>query len=116
MLKRSRHLKEWKKRWMVLTSNYIASFTSNNCKEATEVMEIRSIKSYKSYVSKCEEMIPAGIKIRTGSTAMYLCASSVEEKWSWIASLERLVDLKEVGPSDYNNIESIREKGFPSQN
>ena len=77
LLKRSKFLKTWKKRWIVLTANYLISFTSEKKKEVTEILDLKTVKSYKSYVAKAEEMIPAGLKIRTGDSAMYLCASSV---------------------------------------
>lgn len=52
MLKRSRFLKEWRERWVVLTMNYLITFTNKSCKEVTDIMDIRTVKSYKSYVSK----------------------------------------------------------------
>ena len=104
LLKRSKFLKEWRKRWIVLTSSYLISFTSENCKEVTDILDVRTLKSYKSYMAKAEEMIPASFKMRTGDTAFYLCAANVEEKWSWIVSLERLIDFKTCGASSYNNL------------
>lgn len=78
LLKRSKFLKEWRKRWIVLTSNYLISFTNEKCQEVTDILDVRTLKSYKSYVSKAEEMIPASFKMRTGDTAFYLCAANVE--------------------------------------
>lgn len=52
LLKRSKFLKEWRERWVVLTVNYMITFTNSKCEEITDVMNLRSVKSYKSYVSK----------------------------------------------------------------
>ena len=58
--------------------NYIMTFTNKTCQEVTDVLDLRTLKSYKSYVSKSEEMIPASFKIRSGDTALYLCAKNTE--------------------------------------
>ena len=90
------------------------TFTNKTCQEVTDVLDLRTLKSYKSYVSKSEEMIPASFKIRSGDTQLYFCAKNTEEKWSWIVSLERLLDYKEVGANSYNNLTYVKTKGFPS--
>ncbi len=48
-------------------------------------------------------MIPAGFKIRTLEDMFYFCARNCNEKWTWIVSLERLMDFKYAGKSPYNN-------------
>lgn len=68
MLKRSKFLKEWRKRWVVLTSNYLISFANDKKKEVTDTMDLRTIKNCKSYMAKSEEMIPASFKISSGDT------------------------------------------------
>ena len=60
-------------------------------------------------------MIPVGFKIRTPDDMFYLCARNCAEKWSWIVTLERLMDYKYVGASSYNNVDMIKTKGFDSQ-
>jgi len=100
---------------MVLTTNFILVFTNKNCKELTEYIDLRDVKSYKSYVRKDDEMIPAGFKIRTLEDMYYFCARNCNEKWTWMVSLERLMDFKIAGKSPYNNAEFIRTKGFMSQ-
>lgn len=53
-------------------------------------------------------MIPASFKIRSGDAAFYLCAKNVEEKWSWIVSVERVLDFKENGATAYNSLQFIK--------
>ena len=50
-------------------------------------------------------MLPAGFKIRSEDDMFYLCARSLNEKWSWIVTFERLMDVKVVGKSPYNGPE-----------
>lgn len=59
-------------------------------------------------------MIPASFKIRSGDSSMYLTAKNTEEKWSWIVTIERLLDYRDSGASNYNNVSFIKSKGFPS--
>lgn len=76
------------------------------------MIDLKDIKSYKSYLRKDEEMIPPGFKLRTGDDMYYFCGKNCNEKWSWLVSLERLMDYKYVGTSNYNNAEWIKTKGF----
>jgi hypothetical protein len=45
----------------------------------------------------------------------YLSFTSPEEKWSWMVTLERLMDFKVLGKSKYNCEEWIRTRGFRGQ-
>ena len=60
-------------------------------------------------------MIPAGFKIRSNEEMFYLCARNCNEKWSWMVSLERVMDFKYAGKSGYNSAEFIQTKGFMGQ-
>lgn len=60
-------------------------------------------------------MIPPGFKLRSAEDMYYFCARNCYEKWSWIVSLERLMDYKYVGATNYNNMEWVKTKGFESQ-
>ena len=60
-------------------------------------------------------MIPAGFKIRTLEDMFYFCARNCNEKWTWLVSLERVMDFKYAGKSPYNNAEWIKTKGFMGQ-
>lgn len=45
----------------------------------------------------------------------YLGFASVMEKWTWLVTLERLMDVKLIGRTHYNCQEWIATRGFPSQ-
>lgn len=112
LYKRSKFLKEWRMRWVVLTTNFMYTFTDEKMTEVTDVIDLKDIKSYKSYLRKDEEMIPPGFKLRSADDMLYFCAKNCHEKWSWLVSLERLMDFKYVGASNYNNIDWVRTRGF----
>lgn len=59
--------------------------------------------------------MPAGFKIRTDDDQFYYSARNTNQKWSWIVSLQRQLDLKSNGASPYNNAEFVKSKGFLSQ-
>lgn len=60
-------------------------------------------------------MIPPGFKIRSADDMYYFCAKNCHEKWSWIVTLQRLMDYKYVGSSNYNNADWVKTKGIESQ-
>lgn len=113
--KRSKFLKEWRLRWIVITTNFLYVFTDDKMEEISEAFELRHIKSYKSYLRKDEEMIPPGFKLRTSDDMLYFCAKNCNEKWSWIVTLERLMDFKYIGSTEYNNLDCVKTRGFDSQ-
>lgn len=90
---------------MVLTMNYIFVFTNNTHQELTEFIDLREVKSYKSIVRKDEDMIPTCFRISTKEDLYYFCARNCNDKWSWIVSIERLLDYKYSGKSPYNSLE-----------
>ena len=49
MEKRSKFLKEWRERWVVLTVNYLFTFKTCEYKNPTEVLDLRIVHSVKSY-------------------------------------------------------------------
>lgn len=90
---------------MVLTMNAIQLYANKSGTVPLEEINLKDIKSYKSYVQKGDDMLPAGFKIRSEDDMFYLCARSLNEKWSWIVTFERLMDVKVVGKSPYNGPE-----------
>jgi hypothetical protein len=113
--RRTKFLQEWRERWLVLTKHYLLIFTNRNLKEMAEFIDLREVKTYKSYLKKDEDMIPAGFKLRTQEDMFYFCARNCNEKWTWLVSIERLMDFKYTGKSPYNNEDFIRSKGFMGQ-
>ena len=63
--KRSKFLKEWRKRWVVLTSNFVFTFTNKKLQEMTDVVEVKEIIGVKSYVKKEDDLTPTSFKIES---------------------------------------------------
>lgn len=50
LVKRSRYLKEWKERWIVLTTTHLYSFTNKGVyKNPTESIPVKNIETLKTY-------------------------------------------------------------------
>lgn len=62
---------------MVLTVNYIFTFSSNKLDDLTDAIDLKDIKTYKSYLRKDDEMVPAGFKIRCNDDMYYFSAKDV---------------------------------------
>lgn len=41
LYKRSKFLKEWRERWIVLTSNFMYTFANNKLEEVTDIIDLR---------------------------------------------------------------------------
>ena len=90
LVKRSRHLKEWKKRWMVLTKTHLYSF-EHKCvyKNPTEKIPLKDVSTLKSYYKNQYEK-PQIIRIESSDTFFYLSAEDHQNKWSWMTALEKV--------------------------
>ena len=115
LFKRTKFLKAWQDRWLILTVNYIFIFQNRSRKDLTDRIDLNEIRNYKSYVRKEDDVLTNCIKIRTEHHMYYLGFPSVLEKWTWLVTLERLMDVKLTGRTHYNCQEWIATKGFPSQ-
>lgn len=108
-------MKEWRDRWVVLTTNFLFTFTNKKREEMTDVLEIKEIEGIKSYVKKSEDMTPTGFKVESSENTLVLSAKDKDEKWSWIVTLERLLDFKmSKSTSDCKTFEDVRSIGFKS--
>ncbi len=112
---RADYSKEWEEKWVVLTNNFILIFQDNTKQRHSDSIDLAEVKKYSSYVRKEEDLLPSALKMQTNLKTYYLSFHSAEEKWSWIVTLERLMDFKMQGPSHYNSEEAIVGQGFKSQ-
>ena len=63
LYKRSKFLKEWEGRWVILTKNYIFIYQDKSRKVLTDSIDLAEIKNYKSYVRKDDDAITSSLKI-----------------------------------------------------
>ena len=115
LFKRSKYLKEWRERWVVITSKFLYTFTSKTMEDVTDIVELRDVRNYKSYLTKEDKMVPVTFKIKTSKETVSFSAKNCNEKWSWLLTLERLMDFNFAGASFYNQFDWVTTKGLDSQ-
>lgn len=95
--------------------NYMFTFENEKCEKVTETIDLREVLSLTSQLKKAEEMISNSFFIVTKFHDFAFCSSDITEKWSWIVTLERIMDFRERGTSNYNSMDKIKTMGFESQ-
>jgi hypothetical protein len=83
--KRSRHLKRWRRRWMVLTSKYLCTFKSENLKGRTERILLQQCATIKSVDEDLK--IPLSFRLDCRDTSFYFRALDVSSKEMWIGAI-----------------------------
>jgi len=90
LLKQSKYLRQWKQRWIVLTSQYICSFESQGGHVGSSPTEYLLLKDCTTVRSADEETgREHSLKIESSDRTFYLVASSQEDKESWIGVIGR---------------------------
>jgi hypothetical protein len=90
LLKQSKYLRQWKQRWIVLSSQYLCSYESQGGhmgSSPTEQLLLRDCTTVKS--ADEETGRENSFKIETSDRTFYLVASSPAEKESWIGVIGR---------------------------
>jgi PH domain len=85
--KRSRFIKEWRKRWMVLTPRFLFSFKNQqgyktSPTERLRLQECATVKSAEEELKK-----DFSFRIDTRDRTFYFAANDSQEKESWIGSI-----------------------------
>ena len=90
LLKQSKYLRQWKQRWIVLTSQYLCSFESQGGHVGSSPTEYLLLKDCTTVRSADEETgREHSLKIESSDRTFYLVASSQEDKESWIGVIGR---------------------------
>ena len=80
--KKSRYLKEWRERWVVLTENNVYSFEKKQVyRNPTEVLPVAEIETLKLYHKEQQER-PFSFRLESKNLNFYLSCSNNQEKWS----------------------------------
>lgn len=62
-------------------------------------------------------MTTLGFKVESTENTLVLMAKDKHEKWSWMVTLERLLDFKmSKSSSDCKSIDDVKNMGFQSMN
>mmetsp|Transcript_59026 Transcript_59026/g.127696 ORF Transcript_59026/g.127696 Transcript_59026/m.127696 type:complete len:121 (+) Transcript_59026:44-406(+) len=88
LVKQSKHLKEWRRRWFVLTPQYLCSFKyqgeNRNPTEAIRLRECSTVRSADE--DTCKEN---SFRVDTPARIFYLIAENPAEKEAWIGHIGR---------------------------
>lgn len=84
--KQSQILLQWRKRWCVLTSQFVCSFKyQGNYQRPTEIMKLSEILSVKCAESETGKT--HSLAVQSDDRTFFLIASSAEEQEEWTASI-----------------------------
>mmetsp|Transcript_95865 Transcript_95865/g.117497 ORF Transcript_95865/g.117497 Transcript_95865/m.117497 type:complete len:123 (+) Transcript_95865:90-458(+) len=88
LVKQSKHMKEWRRRWFVLTPQYLCSFKAQgeyrNPTEHIRLAECTTVKSADEDTGK-----ENSFRVDTPGRVFYLIADSSPDKESWIGHIGR---------------------------
>eukprot|EP00743_Colponemidia_sp_Colp-15_P001076 GILK01001187.1.p1 GENE.GILK01001187.1~~GILK01001187.1.p1 ORF type:complete len:126 (-),score=15.73 GILK01001187.1:153-530(-) len=88
LFKQSKFIKEWRRRWFVLTATHLYSFKSQGVyKNPTEVIDLRNCSTVKS--AEEELNTEFAFRVDTPDRTFFLQASELSDKESWIGSIGR---------------------------
>jgi hypothetical protein len=88
-VKQSKYLKEWRKRWFVLTPNYLATYKAQTAdyRQPTEVIKLRECSTVKSADDDTDRQ--NAFRVDSASRVFLCIAESPLEKESWIGNIGR---------------------------
>eukprot|EP00929_Paragymnodinium_shiwhaense_P066706 TRINITY_DN33493_c0_g1_i2.p2 TRINITY_DN33493_c0_g1~~TRINITY_DN33493_c0_g1_i2.p2 ORF type:complete len:122 (-),score=36.21 TRINITY_DN33493_c0_g1_i2:638-1003(-) len=88
LVKQSKHLKDWRRRWVVLTPQYLCSFKEQgDYRNPSEVLRLRECSTVKSAAEELGK--ENSFRVDAPSRIFYLIADSPAEKEAWIGSIGR---------------------------
>eukprot|EP00386_Alphamonas_edax_P014321 GDKI01044042.1.p2 GENE.GDKI01044042.1~~GDKI01044042.1.p2 ORF type:complete len:140 (-),score=30.98 GDKI01044042.1:29-448(-) len=88
LTKQSRVMKEWRRRWFVLTPQYLVSYKRpGSYGTPTEVLRLRDCSTVKSADEDCGR--ENAFRVDTAGRVFFLVADNTTEKESWIGHIGR---------------------------
>jgi len=101
LMKQSKFLKNWKRRWFVLTPTYICSFQQQGVyHKPTEVLRLRECSTVKSADDNVDR--ENAFRVETPSRVFFLIAETNVEKESWIGHIGRQM-VRPTVMKEYND-------------
>lgn len=90
VVKQSRTLKRWRKRWLVLSTLYACTYKQEHvCKHPTERLSINDFRSITSVEDVPNH--PYVFRLDTARRSFLFCVDSREERNSWIGVIGRAI-------------------------
>jgi len=88
LVKESMYLKQWRRRWFVLTPQYFCSFKEpNNYRNPTEAIRLRECSTVKSSSEVTGK--DNSFRVETPERVFEVIAESSQDKESWIGNIGR---------------------------
>lgn len=84
LLKQSRYLQNWRRRWIVLTDANLISYKNPTATVSTEILPLNECNTVKSAEGLGHRH---AFRVDTPSRVFFLVASSAAEKESWIGAI-----------------------------
>ncbi|KAF4739663.1 hypothetical protein FOZ62_004327, partial [Perkinsus olseni] len=107
VMKQSKHLLQWKRRWLVLTKDMLCSFSTKGALAyPTEALLLRMCSSVKSADEETGQA--NSFKVDSSSRVFYLIAETPADKEAWIGQIGRQM----IRPAVILNRESEVEEGM----
>jgi hypothetical protein len=86
LTKQSVHLKSWKRRWVVLTPQYLCSFkTESERRNPTECIRVKDCSTVKSATEDAGK--ENAFRVDTPERVFLLIADSAQEREAWIGNI-----------------------------
>merc|ERR1719436_45272 len=88
LMKQSKHYKTWRRRWVVLTPKYLATYRTEGLdSEPSELVPIRECSGLTSRTNETGKGIL--FKVVIPGRALYFAANTSMEKEAWISNINR---------------------------
>eukprot|EP00929_Paragymnodinium_shiwhaense_P042530 TRINITY_DN21996_c0_g1_i1.p1 TRINITY_DN21996_c0_g1~~TRINITY_DN21996_c0_g1_i1.p1 ORF type:complete len:122 (-),score=27.83 TRINITY_DN21996_c0_g1_i1:164-529(-) len=88
LVKQSKFMKDWRRRWMVLTPHYLCSFkTQGDYRNPSEVLRLSECSTVKSAAEELGK--ENSFRVDAPNRIFYLIADSAADKEAWIGSIGR---------------------------
>eukprot|EP00931_Biecheleriopsis_adriatica_P043025 TRINITY_DN24581_c0_g1_i1.p1 TRINITY_DN24581_c0_g1~~TRINITY_DN24581_c0_g1_i1.p1 ORF type:complete len:119 (-),score=22.17 TRINITY_DN24581_c0_g1_i1:108-464(-) len=90
LVKQSKHLKDWRRRWFVLTPQYLCSFKQQgHLSNPTEVIRLRECSTVKSADEDTGK--ENSFRVDSPQRVFWLIADSSQDKEAWIGHIGRMM-------------------------
>lgn len=88
LVKQSKHMKDWRRRYVVLTPQYLCTFkTQGDYRNPTEALRLRECSTVKSADEDTGK--DNSFRVDTPGRVFYLIADTSSEKEAWIGNIGR---------------------------
>lgn len=96
LTKKSRHLKKWRRRWVVLEGSILHTYKKEQCyKHSTEVIDLKIFSSVKSSEDQTHKEF--SFDVYSPESRFSFCARTEGEKEDWIRHIGKAIVLTNRG-------------------